>query len=105
MILITGATGLVGQQLIARLAPSEDIVCLVRPARRVRRFAPGVSVRIVSGDIDDAPTLRLAMHGVDSVVHLAAISQSQPNSSTLRVPSGNPHHLVSALEATTPKAT
>src|SRR3972149_4635299 len=49
MILITGATGLVGRQLVARLAEREDLVCLVRPARRVRQVAPGVSVRVVSG--------------------------------------------------------
>ncbi len=83
MILITGATGLVGRQLVARLAEREDVVCLVRPARRVRQFAPGVSVRVVSGDVDDVPTLRLAMHGVTSIVHLAAVSQSYPNGRTI----------------------
>ena len=83
MILITGATGLVGRQLVARLAAHQDVVCLVRPARRVRQFAPGVSVRVVSGDVDDVPTLRLAMHGVTSIVHLAAISRPYPNGRTL----------------------
>ncbi len=83
MILITGATGLVGRQLIARLADHADVVGLVRPARRVRQFAPGVSVRVVSGDVDDVPTLRLAMHGVTSIVHLAAISRPYPNGRTI----------------------
>ena len=83
MILITGATGLVGRQLVARLAEREDVVCLVRPARRVRQFAPGVSVRVVSGDVDDVPTLRLAMHGVTSIVHLAAISRPYPRGRTV----------------------
>lgn len=83
MILITGATGLVGRQLVARLADREDLACLVRPGRRVRQFAPGVSVHIVSGDVDDAPTLRLSMHAVTAIVHLAAISRPYPNGRTI----------------------
>ena len=83
MILITGATGLVGRQLVARLSASGEAVCLVRPAHRVRQFAAGVSARIVSGDVDDPPALRMAMHGVISVVHLAAISRPYPNGRTL----------------------
>jgi len=83
MILITGATGLVGRRLVARLAEREEVVCLVRPARRVRQFAPGVAVRVVSGDVDDLPTLRVAMHGVNAIVHLAAISRPYPNGRTI----------------------
>ncbi|HLF29261.1 MAG TPA: NAD(P)H-binding protein [Anaerolineae bacterium] len=78
MILVTGATGLVGRQLVACLGENHKVVCLVRPARRLRKFAPGVSVRVVSGDVDDLPTLRLAMHNVTSIVHLAAISRPFP---------------------------
>jgi NADH dehydrogenase len=83
MILITGATGLVGRQLVACLAEQEEVVCLVRPGRRVRRFAAGVSVRVVSGDVDDPPTLRVAMHGVTQIVHLAAISRPYPGGRTI----------------------
>src|SRR3990172_9217634 len=74
MILVTGPTGLIGQQVVARLAGEDELVCLVRPAHRLRQFAPGVSVRVVSGDVDDLPTLRLAMHGVHSIIHLASLS-------------------------------
>lgn len=83
MILITGATGLVGRQLVARLADNGEVVCLLRPGRRVRQFAPGVSVKVVSGDVDDVPTLRLAMHDVTSIVHLAAVSRPYPNGRTV----------------------
>lgn len=96
MILITGATGLVGRQLVARLARHEEVVCLVRPAHRMRQFAPGVCVRVVSGDVDDLPTLRLAMHGVHTVVHLAAISRAFPRRTIESVNVGGTQNVLEA---------
>src|SRR5512147_1860240 len=72
MILVIGATGFIGQQLVAQLAQAQyPICCLVRPSHRPRYFAPGTTVQIVSGDLDDAPALRLAMHKVTTVFYLA----------------------------------
>jgi uncharacterized protein YbjT (DUF2867 family) len=72
MILVIGATGFIGQQLVAQLAQAQyPICCLVRPSRRPRYFAPGTTVQIVTGDLDDAPALRLAMHKVTTVFYLA----------------------------------
>src|SRR5512147_2438979 len=72
MILVIGATGFIGQQLVAQLTQAQyPICCLVRPSRRPRYFAPGTTVQVVSGDLDDAPALRLAMHKVSAVFHLA----------------------------------
>ncbi len=72
MILVIGATGFIGQQLVVQLAQEQyPIGCLVRPSHTPRHFAPGISVNIVSGDVDDAPALRLAMHRVKAVFYLA----------------------------------
>jgi NADH dehydrogenase len=72
MILVIGATGFIGQHLILQLAHEQYPICaLVRPSRFPRRFTPGITVQIVTGDIDNAPALRLAMHQVDTVFHLA----------------------------------
>lgn len=72
MILIIGATGFIGQQLVVQLAQAQyPISCLVRPSRQPRRFAPGITLQIVSGDLDDAPALRLAMHKATAVFYLA----------------------------------
>ncbi len=74
MILITGATGFVGQRLVARLAGAgQQVCCMVRPARKERRFPPGVVVNIIAGDVDDPPALRAAMQDVTAIVHLAAL--------------------------------
>jgi NADH dehydrogenase len=74
MILVTGATGFIGQHLVRQLAEAQfQITMLVRPSRRERSFAPGVRAHIVVGDVDDLPALRLALHHVTHVVHLAGI--------------------------------
>lgn len=74
MILITGATGFVGQRVVARLTASgHDVRCLVRPAYKERQLPPGVSVHMVAGDLADAPALRVALQDVDTVIHLAGI--------------------------------
>jgi NADH dehydrogenase len=74
MILVTGATGFVGQRVVARLAAAgRDVRCLVRPSYKLRRLPPGVRVHVVAGDLADSPALRVALQDVDTIVHLAAI--------------------------------
>lgn len=95
MILITGSTGLVGQRLVAHAA-DRDMVCVVRPAPLPRQFAPGVSVRVISADVDDLPALRMAMHGVTSIVHLAAISRPMGGHSIDSINVGGTQNIVEA---------
>jgi len=74
MILVTGATGFIGQRVVARLvAAGQEVRCLVRPAYKERTLPPGVSVHMVAGDLADPPALRVAMQRVDTIVHLASI--------------------------------
>jgi len=74
MILVTGATGFIGQHVVARLAGAgHEVRCLVRPAFKERTLPPGVRVHMVAADLADVPALRVAMHNVDAVIHLAAV--------------------------------
>jgi NADH dehydrogenase len=76
MLLLTGATGLVGSALLRRLvAESQPVRCLVRDPRRLG--AQRVRVQIALGDLTDPPSFRNAMRGVDTVVHLAASMRDQ----------------------------
>ena len=80
MLLLTGATGLVGSTLLRRLlAEGTEVRCLVRDPRRLG--AQRVRVQIALGDLTDPPSFRNALRGVQTVVHLAAAIRDQPRGS------------------------
>jgi uncharacterized protein YbjT (DUF2867 family) len=80
MLLLTGATGAVGSQLLPLLLESgQPVRCLVREPRRLGERR--VSVQITLGDLaelSDPYLLRQALRGVDTVIHLAATIRDQP---------------------------
>ncbi|MCZ6891785.1 MAG: complex I NDUFA9 subunit family protein [Chloroflexi bacterium] len=73
MILVTGATGFVGRGLVQALAArGKRVRALVhRPGREHLLAGEGVEVHI--GDVTDPSSLRSAMEGVETVVHLVAV--------------------------------
>jgi NADH dehydrogenase len=76
MILLTGATGVIGSALLPRLLQDGEAVrCLVRDPRRLG--ANRVRVQITLGDLADPVALRQAVRGVRAVVHLAAAIRDQ----------------------------
>jgi NADH dehydrogenase len=80
MLLLTGATGLVGSTLLRHLlSEGTEVRCLVRDPRRLG--AQRVRVQIALGDLADPPSFRNAMRGVETVVHLAAAIRDQPRGS------------------------
>jgi uncharacterized protein YbjT (DUF2867 family) len=80
VLLLTGATGLVGSALLRRLtAAREPVRCLVRDPRRLG--PERVRVQIALGDLSDPPSFRNALRGVSTVVHLGASIRDQPQGS------------------------
>jgi NADH dehydrogenase len=80
VLLLTGATGLVGRAVLRRLtAAGEPVRCLVRDPRRLG--ADRVRVQIALGDLADPPSFRNAMRGVRTVVHLAQAIRDQRSGS------------------------
>lgn len=68
-ILVTGATGLVGERLVPRLAETgEACRALVRPGRECP-----AGVTAVEGDLFDPASLAEAVTGVSAIIHLAAV--------------------------------
>ena len=74
-LLITGATGKVGSNLIRRLksSPKPDLVIRALCHNRALPAAPGLEV--VKGTISDRDTVERAMDGVSHVVHLATCKE------------------------------
>ena len=80
MLLLTGATGLVGSTLLRHLlTEGRQVRCLVRDPRRLG--AQRVRVQIALGELADPPSFRNAMRGVETVVHLASSIRDQPRGS------------------------
>ena len=78
MILVTGGTGFVGPKIVHALrARGEPVRCLVRE----RTHASGAAAwgcELVEGDMTDPGSLRRAVEGVDTVIHLVAILAGKP---------------------------
>jgi uncharacterized protein YbjT (DUF2867 family) len=80
MLLLTGATGLVGSALLPKLLAQElPVRCLVRDPRRLG--PQRVRVQIALGDLTDPHSFRNALRGVDTVIHLAASTRDEPRGS------------------------
>jgi uncharacterized protein YbjT (DUF2867 family) len=76
MILLTGATGVIGSALLQRLLEEgEEVRCLVRDPRRLG--PDRVRVQITLGDLANPVSLRQAVRGARAVVHLAAAIRDQ----------------------------
>ena len=71
-LLITGATGLVGQNFAPRaVAAGYNVLAMVR-RNSDRSALAGLPVRFVEGDLGDPETLPAAVAEADIVVHAAA---------------------------------
>jgi NADH dehydrogenase len=76
VLLLTGATGLVGTPLLRRLVAARiPVRCLVRDPKRLG--PERVRVQIALGDLTDPPSFRNALRGVKTVVHLAGAIRDQ----------------------------
>jgi dihydroflavonol-4-reductase len=70
-VLVTGATGLVGNNVARLLVARGDEVRVLKREASDSRPLEGLDVEVVTGDILDEDSLRRALHGAVSVVHAA----------------------------------
>mgnify|MGYP001055605602 CR=1 FL=1 len=76
-ILVTGATGKVGQTFLRRLfADSRFDAFIIRALCHRRRPGPHERLEIVSGSIEHRAVVEAALAGVTHVVHLASVKQT-----------------------------
>jgi NADH dehydrogenase len=73
MILITGGTGFVGSHIVKRLALEKiNTRCLVRKGSNVKRLEE-LGVELSYGDLNDKESLKKALEGVETIIHLIGI--------------------------------
>ncbi len=100
--LVTGGTGFIGSHLVETLlAEGHEVRCLVRDRRRLGWLAGLQGVGLAQGDVDDPPSLRECLEGVDQVYHVAGLTRAPTAREFLRVNAEGTRHLVRAcLEGT-----
>lgn len=83
MILVTGATGHIGNVLVrALIARGERVRALVLPGEDCRSIQ-GLDIETISGDVTQPGSLEKAMQGVRKVFHLAGIISILPGKNKL----------------------
>jgi dihydroflavonol-4-reductase len=75
MILVTGASGFLGSELVKQLvANNESVRIIVRPSSDISHLASiKDKIEIMEGDILDVPSLEIAMDGIEKIYHSAAV--------------------------------
>lgn len=83
MLLVTGATGHIGNVLVRRLVEGgEKVRALILPGES-RAPLEGLDVEAVEGDVLDPPSLLEAFKGIRGVFHLAGIISIMPGTDPL----------------------
>lgn len=73
MILVTGGTGFVGSHIVKRLALDKiETRCLVRKGSNSKRLED-LGTELAYGDLTDKESLKKALQGVETVIHLIGI--------------------------------
>ena len=99
-ILVTGGTGLVGSRLLRRFS-ADGIACraLVRAGKEIH-----YGVERVEGDLLVPESLRAALEGVASVVHLAAVFRTADEGAIWRANFQGTRNLIAAVKEHAPRA-
>ena len=99
-ILVTGATGLVGERLLPRLiAAGVDCLGLIRPGKTVP-----AGVTAVEGELFDAASLEKAVTGISALVHLAAVFRTQDQDLIWKSNLEGTRNLIAAVKRRAPQA-
>lgn len=100
MILITGATGYIGQHLVTRLiAQGVQPRCLVRDMQKASSMFPADKVELVQGATTVPATLAAAVEGIDTIVHAAFITADKKEAPENRYADTNVHGTANIIAA------
>jgi uncharacterized protein YbjT (DUF2867 family) len=99
VILVTGGTGFVGGHVVRALRQADRPVrCLVRTRRKAAGLE-ALGCELVEGDMTDAASLRRAVEGVDTILHLVAVRRGNEERFRRVMIQGADDLLAGAMEA------
>ncbi|HEB61758.1 MAG TPA: NAD-dependent epimerase/dehydratase family protein, partial [Bacteroidetes bacterium] len=73
-ILVTGANGFIGSNLVKRLVENGNTVTSMVRKTSDLSFLEGIDTQIIYGDINDTGSLEKAVQGIDKVYHVAGLA-------------------------------
>ena len=101
-VLVTGATGFVGSNLVgALLHKGYAVTCLVRSTSNIGALQK-LPVRLVFGDLDDPAALRKAVHAMHTVYHIAGLTKASGREQYFRINQGGTRRLLEAIAEVNP---
>jgi NADH dehydrogenase len=99
VILVTGGTGFVGGHIVSALrADDQEVRVLVRSRDRGAKLE-SQGAELAEGDVTNPESLRRALDGVGTVVHLVAIRQGRPEAFQRVMVDGTRNLLAASTEA------
>jgi nucleoside-diphosphate-sugar epimerase len=102
-ILVTGATGFVGSNLVEALIQKGDsVVCLVR-GRSDTRFLQKLPVQMVIADLENKEALRQAVRGIRMVYHIAGLIKAAKREDFFRTNQTGTRRILEALAESNPE--
>jgi nucleoside-diphosphate-sugar epimerase len=101
-VLVTGATGFVGSNLVeALLRRGYSVTCLVRNSSNTRSLQKP-NVRLVIGELNDPESLRIAAQGIQAAYHVAGLIKAAKREQYFRVNQMGTRLLMEVLAETNP---
>ena len=94
MILLTGASGFIGTHLLRQSGERFDFRCLVRPSS-LRKIRPRPHLEVIEGDLLSEDSVKKAMRGVATVLHMGALVRTSSSEEIYRVNLEGTRRLVS----------
>jgi NADH dehydrogenase len=95
MIIITGATGFVGEEVVKQVrAAGHSVRVLVRDPRRASWLVERYGVELIHGNVLYAPSIEGAMQGAKCVIHLVGIIREWKENTFERVHVQATNHVV-----------